>query len=768
VAERWELDERRRRAGQMFTDHGAIQLLVDPDTLTLEEANAAAARFYGYPAESLPGRPLADLSIEPREAVAANVRGILSGERRWFRVRHRTALGEERVLDVHSTPVTVRGRTLLHSILQDVTDQERAGQVLRDTQARLSTLLLNLPNVAFYETGGGREFLSENVQRLTGYSAGELAADRRLFPSLIHPDDVGDVNARVREWHQAGEPGPLVNLFRLQRRDGACVWLEDHMVSVRPAEGRRYMSGVLIDVTERCSAAEALRESREALQRNEAHYRTLIENSLDVITILAADGTITYASPSMLHVLGYAPEDVVGRNAFEFVHAEELENVRAAHAQRLEDPPYTAGYEEFRLRHADGRWLVVHAMAQPIDTPDGPRLLVNSRDVTERCLLEEQLRHAQKMDAVGRLSGAVAHDFNNMLGVIAGYSQLLLERGPDEAVRRECLTEIAQATERAMRLTRQLLTFSRRQAVRREPLDLNAVVLGIEGLLRRAAGDAVSLDFDLEPAGAPAVVDAGQMEQVLMNLVANARDALPEGGPVHIRTRVIPRDEAGAAALGTGHDGPFVLLTVSDPGCGMAPEVLERVFEPFFTTKEKERGTGLGLATAYSVVEQSGGVIRAASEPGRGTTVSIYLPRHADPLAPAPSPTPAATGAPGGSETILLAEDDEPLRRLVAGLLAERGYRVLAAADGAAALELAGRRAEPIHLLLADVVMPGMTGPELAAALRPVRPETRVLFMSGQAAEGRLGGAGGGPADPLLPKPFTGEELARKVREVLG
>jgi two-component system cell cycle sensor histidine kinase/response regulator CckA len=759
-----ELLELRQRHRQTFEDHGAVKLLIDPTALEIVEANSAAAHLYGFTREQLAGMPLTRLSAVPPDRIAENARRILSGERRWFRVRHRTAAGEERTLDVHSSPVTVRGRSLLLSILQDVTEQERAVETLRATQARLSALLLNLPSVAFYETGGGREFLSDNIEGLIGYSAAELAADRRLFPSLIHPDDRPELNERVRAWHAAGEPGPLINTFRIRHREGRWVWLEDHMVEIYPPEGARFMSGVLIDVSERRRAETDLRESREALARNEAHFRTLIENALDLITVLEPDGTIVYESPSVERVLGYGPGELLGRNAFELVHPDDQAEVQAAHGERLEEPPNLAGSQEFRVRHRDGRWLVFEAMAQPLETPEGPRLIVNSRDITERRLLEEQLRHALKMEAVGRLSGAVAHDFNNLLAVIHGYTQLLLDR-EQEPVNRECLQEVSQAAERAIRLTRQLLAFSRRQVVQRVPLDLNEVVRGMEAMLRRLAGDVVELTLDLDPLGAPVVADPGQLEQVLMNLVINARDAMPEGGAVQVRTRTPPVEDTQTAAQSVGHEGAFVLLTVSDTGSGMDAATRSRIFEPFFTTKDQGKGTGLGLATVYTIVQQSGGLIRVSSDPGLGATFSVFLPRCAAPAQPEPPSGEAA--APGGTETILVAEDEEQVRRMIAGILSGRGYTVLDCGSGREALDRAARHSGRIDLLLTDVLMPGMRGPELAALVQQARPGLPVLYISGHADDEELRGRIQDRTADFLAKPFSPDELARKVRALL-
>jgi two-component system, cell cycle sensor histidine kinase and response regulator CckA len=389
------------------------------------------------------------------------------------------------------------------------------------------------------------------------------------------------------------------------------------------------------------------------------------------------------------------------------------------------------------------------------------------REVTERRQLEEQLRQSQKMDAVGQLAGGVAHDFNNILVVITGYSELLLERHleANHPWRRE-IEQIQKAGERAAALTRQLLAFSRKQIFQLEVHNLNEIVTDIETMLRRLIGEDIGLTTVLDPALATVKADRGQIEQVLLNLVVNARDAMPQGGKLTIETANAELDQAYALRHLDVKPGAYVMLAVSDTGIGMSAETQVRIFEPFFTTKEPGKGTGLGLATVYGIVKQSGGTLWVYSEPGHGTTFKIYLPqlRESIPLA---EPDKGRPAAPQGAETILLVEDEAMVRELICTVLTKQGYTVLEASDGSAALRLNERHPDAIHLLLTDVVMPHMSGRELAEFLGPLRPQMKILYMSGYTDDAIIRHGVLEPGVDLLQKPFTPVNLARKVREML-
>jgi len=380
---------------------------------------------------------------------------------------------------------------------------------------------------------------------------------------------------------------------------------------------------------------------------------------------------------------------------------------------------------------------------------------------------QEQLRRSQRLEALGQLAGGVAHDFNNLLTVITGFSELVLQRLGATDPPRSYLEEITKAGERASALTRQLLAFSRRQVLEPEVLDLNAVVTDAEQMLRRVIDDAVELHTHLSPDLWPVKADRGQIDQVILNLAVNARDAMPRGGRLTIETANVELDESYAQRHAPVRPGSYVRLTASDTGMGMTPDVQAHIFEPFFTTKAAGKGTGLGLATVYGIVKQSGGYIWVYSEPEHGTTFKIYLPRELE-GAPAATSAPARPrSAPGGTETILVVEDDPQIRALVRGVLDASGYTVLEAQRGDEAIRLGEEHADPIHLLLTDVVLPGMSGRDLAHQLAARHPELRALFMSGYTDQVVVEQGLVEPRAPFLQKPFTPEGLRRKLREVL-
>jgi PAS domain S-box-containing protein len=422
---------------------------------------------------------------------------------------------------------------------------------------------------------------------------------------------------------------------------------------------------------------------------------------------------------------------------------------------------------ETEHRRKDGQPVEVRLWTTPLRDEKGEvrgKILI-AADVTEQRRLEQQFAQAQKMEAIGRLAGGVAHDFNNVITIISGYGQMLLEGVRDDPVLRESAEEVLRASDRAASLASQLLVFSRRQAIQPKVLDLNQLVADFERMLSRVIGEDIELKASLSPHLWTVRADPGQIEQVIMNLVVNARDAMPGGGRITIETRNAELDENFVRGRGI-EPGQYVMLAVSDTGTGMDPEVRSHIFEPFFTTKERGKGTGLGLSTVYGIIKRHGGDIWVSSEPGRGTTFKAFLPRIAAEEAAEQPELEAGMPPRGGTETVLVVEDEEPVRRLVRDILESRGYHVLQAESGHKALETAAAFQGPIDLLVTDIVMPKMNGRDLAHALSLLRPEMKVLFLSGYTDQALIN-EGAGHGAPFLQKPFTPDGLARKVREVL-
>jgi PAS domain S-box-containing protein len=491
---------------------------------------------------------------------------------------------------------------------------------------------------------------------------------------------------------------------------------------------------------------------QQELLRIASQHRTITENIRDLLCLLDQEGDYLYASPSFEHMLGRAPAALVGRSLFDTMHPHDQEQARRQWAQISSG----SGSEMlFRQRHADGSWRWLEATGAPVVRQGVQGVALVARDVTERRRLEAQLLQAQKMESMGRLAGGVAHDFNNLLTVIMGYADMARSNLDPSSEIRSDLGEIVKATTRAAALTRQLLTFARKQQIAPTLCNLNALLTDMTSLLLPLIGANVQLTRRLAPDLWSTRVDASQMEQVLINLAANARDAMPEGGRLTITTANMPAHSRPTVAEG----GDQVLLSASDTGAGIAPEAIAQLFEPFFTTKEQGRGTGLGLAICYGIVRQHGGEIAVESTPGSGATFTISLPAVRE--RPAPRPPAAPDVRPHGNETILLAEDEAAVRALAARLLRAQGYSVLEAAHGGDALDVAARHPGPIDLLLTDVVMPQLGGPALAARLLAERPTLPVLYMSGY-TDGEVS-----PGAALIQKPFAPAELMRAVRAAL-
>ncbi len=511
------------------------------------------------------------------------------------------------------------------------------------------------------------------------------------------------------------------------------------------------------------------KRAEATLRVTQERLRQVTASSTAVLYATAVSGETyrpTWVSENIARIMGYDPAEALGPTWWtDRLHPEDRDPVLAAVPSILSRDHLAF---EYRFRHKDGSYHWIHDEARLTRDAGGRPVEVFGSwvDITERKGLEMQLLQAQKMEAVGQLAGGVAHDFNNVLTAIAGYAELLREDLPGEDARRGDLEEILRATDRAAALTRQLLAFSRRQVLAPRVLDLNTVVASVDNMLGRLIGADVELRTALAPELGAVRADPGQLEQVIMNLVVNARDAMPRGGKLTIETANAELDESYALEHPAVVAGPYVMLAVSDSGVGMDAATQARIFEPFFTTKEKGKGTGLGLATVYGIVKQSGGNIWLYSEPGRGTTFKIYLPRVDQPLE-LPTPTPAARETPRGTETVLLVEDDDAVRALARKMLAAHGYTVLAAPSGADALELAASHAGPIHLLVTDVVLPGISGRELAIRFQSVRPGLKVLYTSGYTDDAVVHHGVLDAGIAFLQKPFTSGALARKVRETL-
>jgi two-component system cell cycle sensor histidine kinase/response regulator CckA len=590
-------------------------------------------------------------------------------------------------------------------------------------------------------------FVSQEAERILGYPPQQWIDDPDFWRRHTHPDDFEWCSRYCLEASREGRDHRFE--YRMIRADGRIVWLRDIVSVVEAPGGGSRLVGIMLDIT-------AQKEEEAGKQRLSRLYEALIENSSDSISLVRMDGVSVYQSSAIERQVGFTPEEIVGRNHFDHVHPDDVDMTTRSFGGILHSDGIV-GPIRYRACHKDGSWRILESVGKRFTGEDGtPFIVANTRDVTEVVnaqreleATQEQLAQAMKMEAVGRLAGGVAHDFNNLLTVIAGYAELVSASLEHADPRSEDLAEIKRAAHRASLLTRQLLTFSRKQVVRPEVLNLNAVVTEVGVLIRRLIGEDIQLEIQTCPGEVPVFADRSQLEQVLMNLAVNARDAMPLGGRLVMRIAL--------AASG-------VTLTVSDTGNGMSPDVAARIFEPFFTTKEIGKGTGLGLSTAYGIVKQSGGAIRVTSEPGKGCcfTISLPLARRAEEELIA-----EIADMPRGQEIILLVEDEDQVRSLVGQVLSRLGYTVLTAPDGIAAMDICRGRRRDISLLLTDIVMAQISGPQVYARVADVIPGLAVLYMSGYAGDTVFARGVRDGEVPFLQKPFTPVALARKVREVL-
>ncbi len=604
-------------------------------------------------------------------------------------------------------------------------------------------------------TGGiGRIRRGGPISRLPEAATPTTSAE---FMALVHEGDRDGLAARI---DQATREGVYSAEFRIVLPDGEVRWVSSRGRCLYDPDGTpSAMTGVDLDITER-------KRDEEQRRAAEDRFRQLAESIQQVFWMTDARGAVLYVSPAFETIFGRSCESLIASPGvwMDAVHPDDRERVeQAAYARSRRDE-----FDEvYRIIRPDGavRWIRDRAFHLYNDAGELYRLVGTAADITEQRQLEEQLQQAQKMEIVGRLAGGVAHDFNNLLTVINGMADLVLAGLADDDPTRRDITQIRLAGDRAAALTGRLLAVSRRQILKPEIVDLSAIAAGLQDMIQRLVGEDVTLVLELAPDLASVRADPGQIEQVVLNLVVNAVDAMPDGGVLTIETRTVQVDAVYAAEHPGTRPGPHAMLAVRDTGVGMDESIRRRIFEPFFTTKALGKGTGLGLSMVYGIVKQSGGSIWFQSEPGHGSRFTIYLPYVTGSPASRQTSVPAAMAR--GQETVLVVEDEVPLRELAARILTTAGYTVLQAANGADALALLERHAEPVHLLFTDVVMPGMNGRELASRLTMLRPAIRVLYTSGYTEDAIL--RHGVLDDPgrFLSKPYTPSVLRRRIREAL-
>jgi two-component system, cell cycle sensor histidine kinase and response regulator CckA len=649
----------------------------------------------------------------------------------------------------------MRGRPLCAiGMVQDITERKRADKAVLESEERFRTLFENAP-VGIYRTTPNGRILAGNpaIIRMLGYSSFEDLAARDLNDTGFEPEY--SRRQFMERLEREGEVSGLESAW--YRQEGEVLYVRENARAIRDESGKTlYYEGTVEDITER-KKAEAER----------ARLVTAIEQSAEAVVITNLAGDIEYVNPAFTRITGYGREEVLGENPRLLKSGEQAPAFYQQLWATISKGQIWHG--ELINQRKDGSTYTEQLNIAPVRGARGEitHYIATMQDVSERKSLEEQVRQATKMEAVGRLAGGVAHDFNNLLTIINGYSELLMDKFESDKEAGAFLKEVKDAGERAASLTRQLLAFSRRQVLAPQVLDLNFVVSDMEKMLKRLIGEDIHLHTLLAPSLQTVKADPGQIEQVIMNLAVNARDAMPHGGNLTIQTQNVELDEDYARSHVTVKPGPHVMLAVSDTGSGMTPETQARIFEPFFTTKEKGKGTGLGLATVYGIVKQSGGSIWVYSELGHGTVFKVFLPAVGEePMAKEPAvKVPKTVSA---SETVLVVEDEAGVRSLIRLALESAGYAVLETEDPESALVACTNHDGPIHLLLTDVVMPNMSGPVVAEKVANLRPGIKVLFMSGYTDDAVVRHGVLSSNKPFIQKPFSPAELRQKIREVLG
>jgi PAS domain S-box-containing protein len=779
---------RERDKAQQYLDLAGVMFVTLNKEGEIILINRKGCQILGYEEKELLGRDWFDtcLPLEESDSVKKIFNKLMAGEMtpvEYYENPVVTRSGEKRIIAWHNTVLIDDKESIIGTLSsgEDITERKHSEELLRDSQAELSAIIQNIPVILLIEdrdrrvqkvNGAAIKFARRSVEEMIGLHSGEAL---RCLHSLDDPQGCGfgpfcescKVRNTVLETFKTGRSHHRVEARLPFDLNGKKEEIHFLLSTVPLTISKEQMVLVCIeDITH-------LKHTEQVLQESEERFRQLFDEAPVGYHECDIEGRITQVNQTELNMLGYSAEEMIGRHVWEFiVEGASQEAFKAKIAGTLKPGQvFERTYrrkdggllpvliEDRLLRDVEGRITGIRATIQDITE--------HKRTEEEKATLQEQLRQSQKMEAIGKLAGGIAHDFNNLLTIIKGYGQLSIADLHEGDPLRGNIEEIKNAADKAADLTHQLLAFSRRQILEMKVLDINIILRNLDKMLRRVIGEDIELITVLTEDLGRVKTDPGQIEQVIMNLAVNARDAMPDGGKLTIETANVELDETYAHNHVAVTPGRYVMFSMSDTGVGMTPEVKERVFEPFFTTKGMGRGTGLGLSTVYGIVKQSGGNIWVYSEPGKGATFKIYLPRVDEPLEELMERV-ELKELPRGDETVLVAEDDEEVRKLAIRILRRQGYTVLEGSHGNEAYNVCKQYTDPIHLLVTDVVMPGMSGHELAEKIASIRPEIRVLYMSGYTdnAIARHGILSEGMS--YIQKPFTVEGLARKVREVLG
>ncbi|HUO76657.1 MAG TPA: PAS domain S-box protein [Thermodesulfovibrionales bacterium] len=730
-------------------------LILDTDGRILE-FNEAAHRELGYSREEFAGLRISDIDpFETPEEIRARIRDVIDRGKAQFEVRHMAKNGEIRDVQVITQTIVLSGRNVFHTIWRDITKRKQSETALRESEERYRALAEAAQDIIFIID---RDDRIQYINRFGAMLLGQLPENITGKPrkEIFSPDLSEQQKYNLQEVFTSGHPRYVESKALFSGRE---IWLSTSLTPIRNQEGSVYaVLGISRNITEHRRADEELKVSRRFLE-------TIIETEPECVKLIGRDG----------HLL------MMNRSGLNMIEADTFEQVKEQPIFPLISPKYLKAFKKltddvfqgktgdmvFQMTTLKGRNLWLDSRAVPLrnDRNEIIAMLAITRDITERRKLEEQLRQAQKMEAVGTFAGGIAHDFNNILTAIIGYASILQMKLAENNPLRMNVEHILTSAERGAQLTQRLLAFSRKQIINPKLVDLREIIRKMEHLLIRIMGENIALRTIPADEALMVTVDTGQMEQVLMNLATNARDSMPDGGTLTIETVSTELDEGYAMTHGYGKPGRYAVITVSDTGTGMAEETRVRIFEPFFTTKEIGKGTGLGLSIAYGIMKQHDGYINVYSEPGKGTTFKLYLPQTRSEIKTAhvQESIPFLSGI----ETILLAEDDSGVRNLTRKVLEESGYTVIEAVDGEDAVSKVTEHKERIQLVILDVVMPKKNGKEVYEEIKKTAPGIRVLFTSGYTANTMQTREFLDKGLHFIPKPVSPKQLLQKVREVL-
>ncbi len=756
ITERKKMEEALRESEERYRSlsEAAFEAIFISEKGVCLEQNPTAEKMFGYTSSEAIGRMGTEWIVpEDREMVMNN---MLSGYEEPYEATALRKDGSTFPSEIQAKMMHYKGRDVRVTALNDITKRKHAEDKLKRSEERYRSIFESAANlITSIDSEGIIVDCNDRINAFLGYTKKEIIGNS--MGKIIHPDYMEKAAESLNEILQTGFS--YDKEYTMIKKDGELIDVIINSSGLNKADGGYERTICIInDITERKKAEKALRES-------DNKFRLIAERIFDVIFMADLDAVISYVSPSVERVFGYSPAELIGSNISKFVPVAVLPDVISTFQTTAQGLPVENVQSEFIKKNGSVACVEINAL--PIHKDGkivGAQAIVH--DITVRKDTEKQLRLAQKMESVGRLAGGVAHDFNNMLGVILGHTEMALEQVDPDRPLYDHLTEIRLAAERSADLTRQLLAFARKQTVTPRVLNLNEIVGGMHKMLQRLIGE--DIDLSWLPGGDlwSIRMDPSQIDQIMANLCVNARDAIAGVGVVTIDTANTTPDEAYCADYPGFVPGEYVLLSISDDGCGMDKEILGNLFEPFFTTKGIGEGTGLGLSMVYGIVKQNDGFIYVQSEPGQGTTFKIYLPRYEVSTAPIQSSSTAKPLQPG-HETILLVEDEPAILHLTKMMLEQHGYKVLVALTPGEAIRLAGELQGEINLLITDVVMPQMNGRDLAKKLLSVHPNIKRLFMSGYTADVI---AHHGVLDEgvhFIQKPFTNQDLAVKVHEAL-